>query len=422
MTPKYKLPRGTFDILPDQSKKWQFIRDKFQQICERYAYFEIQTPIFEQADLFERSIGDTSDIIEKEMYKFKDKKGRIYALRPEGTAPVVRSVVANNLVQPQNPIKIHYMGPMFRYDRPQKGRYRQFHQYGIEFIGSDDPYIDAEVIALGDTFLKELGLKNYTLEINSIGCPDCSGDFEKALKEYYEPYKDSLCNDCQIRLDKNPKRLLDCKVQECKKISENVPSILDYLDDKCRIHYDAVKKYLKDLEIPFIINPRIVRGLDYYSQTAFEFVDTNLGAQSTLIGGGRYNGLMAQLGGKDYPGIGFAGGFERLLLSLEVEKISFGESPSPTAFFVFLGKKAKKEGIKLIQQLRRYGISCDFALQKESMKAQMKAADKCKAKFALILGDNELENNEIVVKDLALGSQQKIGLANIIDFFNKKKS
>lgn len=419
MGSKYNIPRGTFDILPEESYKWQYVTEIFRKISDNYNYREIVTPIFEVEELFERSVGDSTDIVQKEMYRFKDRKGRLLALRPEGTAPVVRSFVENNLDKKDNSSKLYYLGPMFRYDRPQKGRYRQFYQYGIENIGSNDPYIDAEVIAVGYDFLKKLGLKNFVLEINSIGCKNCTKIYDNALVNYFTPFLDSLCPDCKTRIRKNPKRLLDCKVPGCKKITQNAPSMLDYLDEECKQDFEQVQNYLNILEIPFKINPRIVRGLDYYNKTAFEFINNNLGAQDALLGGGRYDGLIEQFGGKDIPGIGFAGGFERLIFSMENENLSFGKQQTPDVFFVTLGEEAKRVGISLIAKVRKAEVSAENAPDKESLKAQMKAADKSKAKFSLILGQDELSQKKIILKNMENGQQELIEIDKFIEVIKK---
>jgi len=420
MATKYSVPRGTFDILPDISYRWQFVTNVFREVAREFNYKEIVTPIFEKSDIFERSVGESSDIVEKEMYKFEDKKGRIFALRPEGTAPVVRSFIENGLNLKPNSSKLYYLGPMFRYDRPQKGRYRQFYQYGIENIGSTNPYIDAEVIAFAYKFLNKLGLKNFKLQINSIGCKNCTKDYDDALIKYFTPNVDALCSDCRKRLKKNPKRVLDCKVKRCKEIASDAPSMLDYLDDECADNFEKVKEYLTSMEIPFEVNSKIVRGLDYYSQTAFEFINSNLGAQNTLIGGGRYDTLAEQLGGKNMPGIGFAGGFERLLLSMEAEGLSFGMQQVPKIYLVALGEKARSAGIKLIMKLRNSGISVEFDPDKTSMNAQMKMANKTGANFALILGEDELEQNSIILKDLTKGEQKIINISDIISSIKDK--
>ncbi len=415
MAVKYQIPRGTFDILPEESYKWQYLKNIFREITRTFNYKEVVTPIFEMSELFERSVGVSSDIVQKEMYKFKDKKGRIFALRPEGTAPIVRSYVANNLGRDGDLSKLFYMGPMFRYERPQKGRYRQHFQYGIENIGSENPYIDAEVIAVGFNFLKKLGLNNFELQINSIGCPNCTLDYNKALVAYFSSYYDELCPDCKIRIKKNPKRLLDCKVKSCKEIGANAPSMLDYLDDECEIHFKKVQENLSKINISFTINSRIVRGLDYYTKTAFEFIDNNLGAKNTLIGGGRYDGLVKQLGGNDIPGIGFAGGFERLIVSMEKEGLQFGKEQNPDVFLVSLGEEAKEFGISFLSKLRNNRISAEISIDKNSLKAQMKAANKSKAQFALILGENEIKKEEITLKNMETGSQELVKLADIVE-------
>ncbi len=419
MASKYQIPRGTFDILPKDSYKWQYVTNVFKEVVRTYNYQEIITPIFEKSEVFERSVGESSDIVQKEMYRFQDKKGRKFALRPEGTAPIVRSYVENSLSMGGGNTKLFYMGPMFRYDRPQKGRFRQFYQYGVENIGSDNPFIDAEVIAIGYSFLKKLGLQNFELQINNIGCANCTPDYDKALIEYFTPFLKELCSDCRERINKKPKRLLDCKVPSCKKIAQNAPSMLDYLDNECRDHFTGVQDFLKKMEIPFTANPKIVRGLDYYNKTAFEFIDNNLGAQNTLIGGGRYNGLISQFGGKDVPGTGFAGGFERLILSMETEKLSFGKEQLPDIFLVTLGRKAFECGNKLLLKLRDAGISVEYDPDKETLKSQMKAADRSRSRFALILGEDELAKDKIILKNMESGKQQLIELEKIIESLKK---
>jgi histidyl-tRNA synthetase len=420
MAKKYSVPRGTYDILPSESYKWQYIKRIFREVTAEFNFQEIVTPIFEQTDVFERSVGDSSDIVQKEMYRFQDKKGRNFALRPEGTASVVRSYVENNLGFSGGNTKLYYIGPMFRYDRPQKGRYRQFYQYGIENIGSDNPFFDAEIIAFGYTFLKKLGLKNFELEINSIGCANCSKDYDEALVEYFTPSLDKMCSDCNERIAKNPKRLLDCKVHSCKEIAKDAPNMLEYLDEDCRRHFELVQKYLKQMKISFKVNPKIVRGLDYYNKTAFEFLDNNLGAQNALIGGGRYNGLVEQFGGKDTPGIGFAGGFERLILSMETEKVSFGKYSKPDVFLVAIGDKAKDLTSNLLLELRSKNIKAEYNPDKESLKAQMKAADKENASVTLILGEDEIAANSIVIKEMKTGEQQEIRRNELIAFLQNK--
>lgn len=404
----YKIPRGTFDILPQHSGKWQHVQKVFREVAASFGYREITTPIFEMAELFERSSGASSDVVQKEMYRFTDQKGRTFALRPEGTAPVVRSYVENHLEMQAGRTKLYYIGPMFRYDRPQAGRYRQFYQYGIEFIGSNHPYFDAEVIAVEMSFLKALGLKKARLEINSVGCSDCAKDFDAALRAYYQPHLPELCTDCQTRYELKPRRLLDCKVASCKLFRAEAPSQFDYLDSKCREHFDAVCHYLDKMDIAYQINPAIVRGLDYYTNTAFELIVDELGAQNSIAGGGRYNALIAQVGGKDTPAIGFAGGFERLLLALEQENIPLPESPKPTLYLVLMGDQAVDFALPILAQLRSQGIYADYNPEKGSFKAQIKAADSSNARFALIIGEDEVQSQTVVLKDLSTGEQQSL--------------
>jgi len=402
---KYNIPRGTFDILPEDSYKWQFLQDSFRKMATCFGYEEITTPIFEVAELFERSSGESSDVVQKEMYRFQDKKGREFALRPEGTAPVVRSYVENHLDKLSSRTKLFYLGPMFRYDRPQAGRYRQFYQYGIEFIGSNNPYYDAEVIAVAFLWLNKLGLNNLRLEINSVGCPDCSAVYDKALQEYYRPFLPKLCPDCVKRLETNPRRLLDCKLPSCIELRNNAPSQMDYLDESCKKHFSAVCDYLQAMNIPYTINPRIVRGLDYYTNTAFEIIYDGLGAQNSLVGGGRYNGLIAQIGGKSIPAIGFAGGFERLLLALEEEKIELISPSKPDAYLVCVGENTRLQILPYLNALRTNGLIVDYDPDKSSLKAQLKSADTSGAKYAIIIGENELATKTVNLKNLQTGEQ-----------------
>lgn len=403
---QYKIPRGTFDILPADSWRWQKVIEAFREVARSYGYEEIVTPIFEQVELFERSSGESSDIVQKEMYRFQDKKGRWLALRPEGTAPVARSFVENHLDAQTRINKLFYIGPMFRYDRPQAGRYRQFYQYGAECIGSHHPFYDAEIIALQSTFLRKLGLKHISLEINSVGCPTCSKDYDQALTSYFEQYVDELCPDCQNRLQTKPRRILDCKIPQCKSFAGQAPLLTDYLDKDCRDHFAQVQGYLKDMSIPFVINPRIVRGLDYYTHTAFEFLNASLGAQNAIGGGGRYDGLISQVGGKDIPAVGIAGGFERLLLSLEQEQIVLGERPSPLAYLVLVGEQTKQTGNKLLMDWRQSGLAIAYDPEKDTFKSQLKAADSMKARYALIIGEDEEKQGIVTLKDLKTGEQK----------------
>ena len=405
MTTKFSVPRGTSDVLPKDAYKWEYVEKVFRQVVKNFGYQEIITPIFEYAEVFERSVGDTTDIIQKEMYRFNDRKGRTFALRPEGTAPVMRSFIENNIGKDGGITKLFYIGPMFRYDRPQAGRSRQFSQYGLECLGTNHPYYDAETIAVFYTYLKALGLKNYDVEVNTIGCPDCSEVYNKALQEYFRGFFDGLCPDCQNRIEKNPKRLLDCKIEKCISFHPSAPSMLDYLDDKCKTHFDQVLKYLDILNVSYTINPKIVRGLDYYTQTAFEFINHNLGSQNALGGGGRYDGLVKQMGGKDTPGVGFAGGISRLLLSLESEGLYQGEYPRPKYYIVSLGDALTQKAIELLTFLRSSNIYAEYDLEKTSMKAQMKNADRLRAEYCVILGEDEMKNGVLTIKNMTTGEQ-----------------
>ncbi len=415
---RYQIPRGTFDILPEKSYLWQKMADVFRQTAGSFGYEEIGTPVFEMVELFERSSGENSDIVQKEMYRFQDKKGRWLALRPEGTAPVVRSYVENHLQVQGRITKLYYHGPMFRYDRPQAGRYRQFYQYGMELIGSHHPYYDAEIIAMQQQFLSKLGLRNIELELNSVGCPECSKVYDGALARYFRQYRGDLCADCQIRLESNPRRILDCKVVACREISVNSPSTLDYLDADCKTHFHQMQYYLQLMRIHYKINPRIVRGLDYYTHTAFEFLNPALGAQNAIGGGGRYDGLVEQIGGKSVPAVGFAGGFERLLLSVEKEQILLAERPKPDVWLILMGENVIPEGMILLQSLRSEGLSTEYQPEKDSLKAQLRNADAAGARFALILGDTELDRSVVLLKNLQDGSQKEYPLANLQPLLN----
>lgn len=411
----YQIPRGTFDIMPPQSAKWNYIKDVFRRVANSFGYDEITTPIFEMAELFERSSGESSDVVQKEMYRFSDQKGRNFALRPEGTAPVVRAYVENSLDRRATRCKFYYIGPMFRYDRPQAGRYRQFYQYGIEFIGSNHPYYDAEVIALEYSFLKELGLKDFRLEINSVGCGNCSKDYDRALQEFFRPHLDKLCGDCQNRFESNPRRILDCKVPSCIELRRGAPSMIDYLDDDCMDHFEKTRLHLEQMGVDYVVNPSIVRGLDYYTNTAFEFIVDSLGAQNTIAGGGRYNGLIAQIGGRDTPAVGFAGGFERLILALESQGAAFPEERVPEVYLIAMSESAENYAMNLLQSLRSAGIYAEFNPDKSSFKSQIKAADQSKAHYALIIGENELKLGKPMLKNLHDSHQENLSPAEIIE-------
>ncbi|MDD3050048.1 MAG: histidine--tRNA ligase [Candidatus Cloacimonetes bacterium] len=417
MNKKYSIPRGTFDILPKDSFKWQFISDKFKQMMLYYNYKEIITPIFENSEIFERTSGENSDVVKKEMYRFTDRKEREFALRPEGTAPVVRSFIENNL-QANGINKLYYIGPMFRYDRPQKGRSRQFYQYGLELLGSDSFYYDAEIIALGYNFLKSLGLKNFTVEINSIGSKEINSSYDQELRSFLSSNFQLLCHDCQARYDKNPKRILDCKNETCRKITASAPSVLDFLNEADKSHFESVKTHLDYLNIPYTVNDRIVRGLDYYNSTAFEFKYHGLGAQDTILAGGRYNGLVSDLGGADIPGIGFAGGISRLLLALEEEDIEIPDNSQIDTLIGAIGTFAVKQAVILTNELRLSGYKVEFFYEKNNIKWIMKNADKMNCKSVILIGDNEIQSGEATLKILSTGKQQNVKFTDISKVLN----
>jgi histidyl-tRNA synthetase len=406
-------PKGTQDLLPGEVEKWQYLESKARDLCQRFNYKEIRTPIFEETDLFIRGVGETTDIVGKEMYTFLDKGDRSMTLRPEGTAGVVRAYVENKLYGIPDLTKLYYVGPMFRYEQPQAGRYRQFHQFGIEAFGSVDPSIDAEVIALGYTFYKEIGLKEVTVEINSVGTPAVRTVYREKLQEFFAPVKHLLCKDCQSRFDRNPMRILDCKVDQ--KYGEGAPEILDYLDEECTSHFALVQEHLTAMEIPYRINPRLVRGLDYYTHTAFEYKAAGIGAIDTIGGGGRYNGLVEQIGGRgtDQPGVGLGLGLERILLVLQAQGVEIPKPEPLDVYLIGLGDAAEKEVTKLLHQLRVQGLKAEKDYQGRKMKAQMKSADRFQATYVAILGDDELVRGEITLKKMDTGSQLTVSLADL---------
>lgn len=418
-----KAPRGTTDILPQDAKKWQFIEEKIRSICDRYHYKEIRTPLFEHTEVFQRGVGDTTDIVQKEMYTFKDRGDRSLTLRPEGTAAVVRAFVQNKLYgEPSQPIKLFYFMQMFRYERPQQGRMRQLNQFGVEVLGSPDPAVDAEVIDLAMTCYKELGLTSLKLVINSLGDHESRLKYRQALVDHFLPVKEELCEDCQLRIETNPLRILDCKRDMNHPTMKDAPSILDFLNDTSKKYFEQVKEYLNMMEIDYEIDPNLVRGLDYYNHTAFEIMSEaeGFGAITTLTGGGRYNGLTEEFGGPYTPGIGFGMGLERLLMALEAEKIDPVKDDQLDSFIVAVGDKADKKAVELVHQLRKNRIQVDKDYQGRKVKAQFKAANRYHAKYVLILGDDELEKDMINVREMESGHQEEIGLDMIVDYMKNK--
>jgi histidyl-tRNA synthetase len=408
---RFEKPTGTQDVLPGAVEKWQYIEGKARDLCRRFNYREIRTPMFEHTGLFERGVGETTDIVEGEMYTFKDKGDRDLALRPEGTAGVVRAYVQNKLYGEPDVSKLYYIGPMFRYERPQAGRYRQFHQFGIEAFGAVDPAIDAEVISMGYQFYKDLGLKDVRVELNSVGNAPSRAAYREKLLGFLRPMKDNLCSDCQRRIERNPLRVLDCKVDQDK--FTDAPSILDSLDDECITHFEKVKMHLDIMGVEFTINPRLVRGLDYYTHTAFEYKAAGIGSIDTVGGGGRYNGLVEEIGGPDQPGIGFGIGLERILLILEDQKVALETAKPLDVYFVALGEEADIEISKQLYFLRSQGFSAERDYLGRKMKAQMKSADRMSARYTAILGEDELKNGVIALKSMSTGEQQTVKLEEL---------
>lgn len=418
-----KIPRGTQDILPEDSIKWRHIENKLDELMELYNYKEIRTPIFESTELFARGVGDSTDVVQKEMYTFKDKGDRSLTLRPEGTAAVVRSYIEHKMQgNPNQPVKLYYNGPMFRYERKQKGRYRQFNQFGVEAIGAENPSIDAEVLAMVMHIYKSFGLKHLKLVINSIGDSESRKEYNEALVNHFEPVIDTFCSDCQSRLHTNPMRILDCKIDRDKEAIKTAPRITDYLNDDSKAYYEQVKHHLDDLNIPYVEDPNLVRGLDYYTHTAFELMMDNPnydGAITTLCGGGRYNGLLQLLDGPSETGIGFALSIERLLLALEEEGIELDIEENFDLFIVTMGEEADRYAVKLLNDLRKNGVKADKDYLNRKIKGQMKQADRLNAKYTIVIGDQELENNSIAIKNMTTGESENIQLDQLINYFKK---
>ncbi len=411
-------PRGTKDILPEQVGNWLWLENKIRELCAVYGYEEIRTPTFEHTELFQRGIGEGTDVVDKEMYTFTDRGDRSITLRPENTASVVRAYLQNKLYANAGLTKLFYIGSMFRYDRPQAGRLREFHQFGVEALGEKNPAVDAEIILLAWDFLKSLGLDDLKLKINTVGCPACRPIFKKKLTEYFTEEIDELCGDCRRRLEKNPLRILDCKVDGAKEVMEDAPKIETCLCDDCREHFNLLKKFLTAAGVDFEIDNRLVRGLDYYTKTAFEIQYAPLGAQSAVAGGGRYDGLIKEIGGDDTPAVGFAAGLERILLALELQKLLPEQNKKIAAFVVASGAAAEIYSFKLLTELRRKNISAAMDFGKKSMKAQMKAAAKSGAKFALIVGEDEVANSTVTVKNLETAAQVTVPLAEVSESLN----
>ena len=409
-----KAPRGTHDILPGETHAWNYVEGKIKDLCRRYGYEEIRTPMFEHTELFHRSIGEGTDVVDKEMYTFTDRGGRSITLRPENTASAVRSYLENKLYGTQDLVKLFYIGSMFRYDRPQAGRMREFHQFGIEALGEENPAVDAEVILVAIDFLQSLGLKDLELSLNSVGCPTCRAAYRKALQDYFRPHLAELCEDCNDRFDRVPLRILDCKKDADKPFLADAPKITDYLCDDCKAHFESVQSFLTEAGVSFTLDPRLVRGLDYYTKTAFEIKYPPLGAQSAVAGGGRYDGLIEEIGGKPTPAVGFATGLERVLLALEQQNLLPDAEERTDAFVVALGAAAQAPAFKLLLDCRRAGLTANMDYAGRSMKAQMKQANKHHARFALILGEEEVANGTVQVRNMEKSEQKSIARNEVI--------
>lgn len=404
-------PRGTKDILPDTVGDWNYIEGEIRELCRRFGYSEIRTPIFEHTELFQRGIGEGTDVVDKEMYTFTDRGERSITLRPENTASAVRAYLQNKLYAQSNLVKLFYIGSMFRYDRPQAGRMREFHQFGVEALGEENPAVDAEVILLAMSLLEGLGLKDLELSINSVGCPKCRSKYRTMLQDFFRDKLDDLCEDCRSRFERSPLRILDCKKDSGKPYMADAPKITDCLCDECAEHFAKLQELLESAGVKFSHDPRLVRGLDYYTKTAFEIKYPPLGAQSAVAGGGRYDGLIEEMGGNPTPAVGFATGLERLLLALESQNLLPEKNRSVDAYVVALGESAQAEGFKLLNNLRQQGISAAMDFAGRSMKAQMKQANKLGARYSVILGDDEIAEGVVMLRSMEDSSQEKIPMA-----------
>ncbi|MCT4632655.1 MAG: histidine--tRNA ligase [Firmicutes bacterium] len=413
-----KKPRGTKDLLPNEAKIWVYLENKYREVCRRFNYGEIRTPMFESTSLFHRGVGETTDIVQKEMYSVVTNRGKDeITLKPEGTAPVVRAFIENKLYADTQPSKYFYITDAFRHERPQAGRLRHFHQFGIEAFGSAEPTMDAEVIQLADMFLRELGIENLELHINSIGCKECRSNYNKVLREYLKDYLEDLCETCNDRFEKNPMRILDCKTDADKEAIKNAPRILDHICDECKDHFEAVKEYLGLMGIEYKVDPNIVRGLDYYNRTAFEFISGDIGAQSTVCGGGRYDGLVEDIGGPSTPGVGFGMGIERLVMVLEELNLLPEVDNGIEVYFVAMGENALKKSVELSTKLKKSNIQCEINHMAKSAKAQFKYANKVNARYSIVIGDDEIEKGIVNIKNMETGDQVEKSMDDLVEFF-----
>ena len=412
-------PKGTKDIMPQQVYKWHYIEEKWRNICERYGFKEIRTPMFEHTELFQRGIGDTTDVVQKEMYTFTDHGGRSVTLKPEGTSPAVRAFIEQKTYAEVQPTKVYYDIPYFRYEKPQSGRLREFHQFGVETFGTPNMVADAEIIAIGYDFLKSMGVTDLTLEINSVGCPKCRGAYRQKLRDFLRPVYDQLCETCQSRYEKNPMRILDCKSPIDQALVVDAPMMLDNLCDECREAFEELKENLDAMGIPYVVNPRIVRGLDYYTKTAFEFVSNSIGAQGTVCGGGRYDNLAEEVGGLPIPGVGFGLGKERLLMLMEANGVVIPQPAPCDALIATMGKNARLMGQKLMKDLREKGAKVQMDDLQRNFKGQFKYADRINARYTIVLGDNEIEKGAATLKNMETGDQVEVKFEDLYESITK---
>lgn len=408
-------PKGTKDTLPSQVYKWHYVEQKFSEICDKYGFKEIRTPLFEHTELFKRGVGDTTDIVQKEMYTFNDYANRSITLKPEGTSPVARAFIEHKQYAEVQPTKYYYITPCFRYEKPQSGRLRAFHQFGIEIFGTTNMLADAECICLGYDFLHSMGLTDIQLRINSVGCPACRQKHRDALRKFLEPVYDQLCGTCKDRYERNPMRILDCKSEICQDLVKDAPNMIDYLCDECKDAFDDVQKDLDAMGIEYIVDPRIVRGLDYYTKTAFEFVMESNGTQGTVCGGGRYDHLIEEIGGPPIPGVGFGLGIERLLMLMDEKGIEIPKPEPLKAFIAVMGDNAKAFGLKLLRDLRNKGVKAEIDTLARNIKGQFKYADRLGAQYTVVIGENELTQGMVSIKEMATSQQRQVKLEDLLE-------
>lgn len=414
-----QAPKGTRDILPPETYKWQYMEEIIRNVCRNYGYEEIRLPVFEHTELFQRGVGDTTDIVQKEMYTFNDKAGRSLTLRPEGTAGVVRSYIQNGMASWPQPVKLYYMITAYRYENVQKGRYREFNQFGIESFGSPGPSSDVEIISVLDTLFDKLGIKNLELRINSLGCFRCRKEYNEVLKEYLRPRLDDMCGLCRNRFDRNPLRIIDCKEERCNEITRQAPALADMLCEECGAHFEGFKKGLDALDISYTVDKGIVRGLDYYTRTVFEFVSDSEGPQKTVCGGGRYDNLVESCGGKPVPGIGFGLGLERLLMEMEKQKTEMPAKGEMDVFVAAIGEEADLFAHKLVHTLRRQGVNAEKDHMGRSLRAQLKYADKIGANYYIVIGKDEIDSGKAVLRNMKSGEDKDVSLDSIPERFKR---